>query len=131
MERTLSMIKPNGLKNADKIFDLIGSLDAIAVSTKTIRFTKDQAYDFYKEHERRDTFPQLIEFMSSGDCIAIVLEGPSIIKKHRELMKVIRNRFSEGLIENTIHGSDSVASAEREINFVYDLNCLNTSEVVP
>lgn len=85
---------------------------------KIINFDRDQATEFYSEHKQRETFGRLIDFMTSGPSLALVLKGPDIIRRYRELMPSIRDTYSEGLVENAVHGSDSTESFDREINII-------------
>jgi nucleoside-diphosphate kinase len=120
METTLSIIKPNAIKNAGKIITMIQELpDTDIINIIMFQFTKDQATKFYEEHKARSTFSELISFMSSGPVIAMILEGPDIIRRHRAIMKDIRLLYTDNIIANAIHGSDSPESAKREIEMVF------------
>lgn len=123
-ERTLAIIKPNAIKNAGKIITMIQEIDSLdlgfvsIIDIKMLTFTKEQATLFYEEHKERNTFQDLVSFMSSGPIIAIVLEGHDIIRRHRNLMISIRAQYADNFMANAIHGSDSVESANREINYI-------------
>lgn len=120
MEKTLSIIKPNAVKHAGKILTILQEELVSNISyMKMIKFTKEQATIFYEEHKERDTFSELVDFMSSGPSIILVLYGPNIIKEHRNIMKKIRELYSEDFMKNAIHGSDSVESSQREIDFIF------------
>jgi nucleoside-diphosphate kinase len=121
-QTTLSIIKPNAYKNAGKILTMIQEkLQPDVLDIRQFHFTKEIATKFYEEHQARETFGQLVEFMASGPCILIILGGPDIIQRHRTLMKRVRELYADNFMANAIHGSDSVASAKREINLLYDL----------
>jgi nucleoside-diphosphate kinase len=91
--------------------------------------TDATAGGFYAEHKERPFFPDLIEFMTSGPVMVQVLEGENAVMKNRELMGAtnpkeaaagtIRADFAQSIDANAVHGSDSLASAEREINYFF------------
>lgn len=130
-ERTLSIIKPDAVGK-----NVIGEICArfeknglrIAAS-RMLRLSADDARRFYAEHEGRPYFEPLIDFMTSGPILAQVLEGDDAINKNREIMGktnspeadpgTIRRDFGENNRRNAVHGSDSPASAEREIAFFF------------
>lgn len=131
MEQTLSIIKPDAVKK-HLIGEIIGRFEReglIPVQLKMIQFTPEQAASFYAEHLGRDFYDPLIDFMTSGSSIVMVLEGEDAIARNRALMGVtnpeqaapgtIRADFAESTRLNCVHGSDSVASAEREIAFFF------------
>lgn len=123
-ETTLSIIKPNAYAKATEIISMIEKLDQVKTTTmKIVNFTKEQAAEFYDEHKERDTFQTLIEFTSSGPSLAVVIKGPDVIRRYRELMPQIRKQYSDPLdplsfIKNTVHGSDSVESFTREMKII-------------
>jgi nucleoside-diphosphate kinase len=94
-----------------------------------LRLSEDVAGGFYAEHRERPFFPALIEFMTSGPVMVQVLEGENAIARNRELMGAtnpkdadpgtIRADFAESIDANAVHGSDSPASAEREIAYFF------------
>lgn len=127
MEKTYLMIKPDGVQRG-----LIGRIVARLedkgfklVAAKLIQVTEEQAKRHYAEHEGKDFFPELVGFITSGPVFAMVWEGDDIIALSRLLIgktKVgealpgtIRGDFASHTPLNLIHGSDSPASAEREI----------------
>ena len=136
MEKTLSIIKPDGIAK-----DLIGTvikrleengLNIIAM--KMIRMTKDQAKGFYQVHEGKPFFESVTDFMSSGPCVVMVLEGENAIQKYRKLMGAtnfkeadegtIRRDFATDIEKNVVHGSDSEETARFEISYFF--NALET-----
>ncbi len=134
MEKTFSIIKPDAVKR-----NLIGQItqrfEAAGLSvaaSKMICLTREQAEGFYAEHEGRPFYEPLVEYMLSGPIIVQVLEGESAITKNREIMGVtdpekaaqgtIRADFALSVRENSVHGSDSVESAQREIAFFFAEN---------
>ncbi|HET6322469.1 MAG TPA: nucleoside-diphosphate kinase [Hyphomicrobium sp.] len=126
-ERTFSIIKPDATER-----NLTGAINALIeqsglriVAQKRVRWTKTQAREFYAEHKGRPFFGELVEFMTSGPIVVQVLEGEDAVAKYRALMGAtdpedakrgtIRKRYAESKGKNSVHGSDSAASAKREI----------------
>ena len=134
IERTFSIIKPDATER-----NLTGAINAVIekaglriVGQKRVRWTKTQAEKFYEEHAARPFYGELCAFMTSGPIVVQVLEGENAIAKYREVMGAtdpaqadegtIRKLFARSKGENSSHGSDSPAAAEREIalNFKAD-----------
>ena len=92
---------------------------------KLLRVTADQAASHYAEHEGKPFYPELVEFITSGPVVAMVLEAPAAVSTVRTMMGAtnpldsapgtIRGDYALEIGENAVHGSDSVDSAEREI----------------
>ena len=131
VERTLSIIKPDAVRNKH-----IGNILAIfeknglkVVSTKMTRMSKADAEAFYGVHKERPFFNSLTEFMTSGSIVVSVLEGENAIQKNRELMGAtnpanadegtIRKLYAEDVEANAVHGSDAPETAAEEINFFF------------
>ena len=127
IERTFSIIKPDATRR-----NLTGAINAVIekmglriVAQKRVRWTKAQAGEFYAEHKERPFFGELVSFMISEPIVLQVLEGEGAISKYREVMGAtdpaqaaegtIRKLFAISKGENSVHGSDSAASAAREI----------------
>lgn len=131
VERTLSIVKPDAVgKNViGEIYSRFESNGLKVVAAKMVRLTDATAGGFYAEHKERPFFPDLIEFMTSGPVMVQVLEGENAVMKNRELMGAtnpkeaaagtIRADFAQSIDANAAHGSDSLASAEREINYFF------------
>ena len=132
MERTLSIIKPDGVEK-----NIIGEVIARfekngikVVAQKMIKLTKEDAEGFYYVHRERPFFGSLTEFMSRGPIVVMVLEGEDVIAKNREIMGAtnpeeaaegtIRKDFASNIEENTVHGSDSPESADFEIGYFFN-----------
>jgi len=131
VERTLSIIKPDAVgKNV--IGEIVsrfekGGLQVVAM--KMLQLDEDSAGGFYAEHKGKGFFDDLMEFMTSGPVIVQVLEGENAITRNRELMGAtnpaeaasgtIRADFAKSIDANAVHGSDSPASAEREIAYFF------------
>lgn len=131
VERTLSIIKPDAVgKNLiGKIYSRFEGNGLRIVAAKMLRLSDTVAGGFYAEHAQRPFFPALIEFMTSGPVVVQVLEGENAIAKNRELMGAtnpkeaaegtIRADFASSIDANAVHGSDSAASAAREIAYFF------------
>jgi len=129
--RTLSIIKPDGVAK-----NLIGEvarrlekekLEIIAM--KMIKMSKSQAKGFYKVHEGKPFYESVTDFMSSGPCVVMALEGEDVIKRYRKIMGAtnykdaeegtIRREFATDIEKNIVHGSDSEENARFEINYFF------------
>ncbi|MDA9556923.1 nucleoside-diphosphate kinase [Vibrio sp.] len=131
IEKTFSIIKPDATNRnlIGAIYDRIEKAGLKIVAAKMICLTNEQASAFYAEHEGRDFFEPLKELMTSGPIMVQVLEGESAIPRYRELMGktnpeeaacgTIRNDYAVNMRLNSVHGSDSPESAEREIAFFF------------
>lgn len=131
VQRTLSIIKPDATNR-----NLTGKINAVfedaglrIVAQKRVRMTQAQAEGFYAEHKERPFFGELVEFMISAPVVLQVLQGEDAVAKHREVMGAtnpadaaegtVRKLYAQSIGENSVHGSDSEASAEREINYFF------------
>jgi len=134
LETTLSIIKPdavaqNQMGNIIEYFEK-GGLHIIAA--KMVHLTKSQAHEFYKIHASRPFFESLVEFMTSGPCFVMVLEGNNAVARTREIMGPtdpnhaapgsIRGDFGTNIEHNAIHGSDALSTAQQEIKFFFEPN---------
>ncbi len=131
MERTLSIIKPDAVaKNViGKIVDRFESNGLRIAAMKKLQLTKEDAGEFYAVHKERPFFGELVEFMTSGPVVVMVLEGENAVAKNRELMGAtnpkeaapgtIRADFAESIDANAVHGSDSLENAKIEIAFFF------------
>ncbi|MBA2368706.1 MAG: nucleoside-diphosphate kinase [Candidatus Protochlamydia sp.] len=138
VEQTLSIIKPDGVKN-NHVGDIISRFEdegLKVVALKMTKLNKEQAGQFYQEHKERPFYNELVQFMTSGPVVLVVLEGKNAVAKNRELMGAtnpqkadrgtIRADFAESVTKNTVHGSDSQTSAKKEINFFFQPQDLNS-----
>lgn len=137
-ERTLSIIKPDAVaKNV--IGEIIARFEQAGlkiVAARMLHLSREQAEGFYAEHKERPFFKALVDFMTSGPVVVQVLEGDNAIAKNRELMGAtnpkeaaagtIRADFAETIDANAVHGSDSPASAAREVAYFF-----NEGEICP
>ncbi|MBA5763304.1 nucleoside-diphosphate kinase [Vibrio sp. 404] len=131
LERTFSIVKPDAVKRnlIGEIYNRIEKAGLSIVAAKMVHLTEEQASGFYAEHEGKEFFPALKEFMTSGPIMVQVLEGEDAITRYRELMGktnpeqaacgTIRADYALSMRYNSVHGSDSPASAEREIAFFF------------
>ena len=131
VEQTLSIIKPDAV--AKNVTGQINSRFEAAglkiVAQKMLRLSDELAGGFYAEHKARPFYPDLVAFMTSGPVVVQVLEGEGAILKNRELMGAtnpaeadagtIRADFAKSIDANAVHGSDSPASAAREIAYFF------------
>lgn len=131
IERTLSIIKPDAVaKNViGEIYSRFEKAGLKVVAAKMKQLSRAEAEGFYAEHAARGFFNDLVSFMTSGPVIIQVLEGENAVALHRNLMGAtdpkkaeagtIRADFAVSIDENAVHGSDSEASAAREISFFF------------
>ena len=132
IERTLSIIKPNAVRK-NVIGDIFARFEAEGlriVALRMMNMSFERAQDFYREHEKKPFYRNLCEFMSSGPICVQVLEGEDAIMRNRSIMGAtnpaeaapgtIRDKYGDSLDENGVHGSDSIQSATREIEFFFD-----------
>jgi nucleoside-diphosphate kinase len=131
VERTLSIIKPDAVERnvIGQIYSRFESNGLRIVGAKMLHLSEALAGGFYAEHRERPFFPALIAFMTSGPVVVQVLEGEDAVARNRELMGAtdpkkaeagtIRADFAESIDANAVHGSDSTASAAREIAYFF------------
>jgi nucleoside-diphosphate kinase len=134
IERTFSIIKPDAVaKNViGEIYSRFEKNGLSIVAAKMLHLTQAQAEGFYAEHKERGFFKDLVAFMVSGPVIMQVLEGENAVLKHRDIMGAtnpkeaaagtIRADFANSIDENAVHGSDAVATAQREIAYFFSDN---------
>ncbi|MBI4634310.1 MAG: nucleoside-diphosphate kinase [Deltaproteobacteria bacterium] len=132
MERTLSIIKPDGVARgvAGEVIRRLEKSNLKIIAMKMIHMTKTQAEGFYAVHRGKPFFTSLTEFMSSGPAIVMVLEGENAIARYRELMGAtnfkeaaegtIRRDFATDIEKNVVHGSDAPATAAFEIGYFFN-----------
>lgn len=138
MQRTLVMVKPDGVGKR-----LIGSVlqrfeqaGLKVAALKMVRLDRAKAEGFYAEHKGRPFYEGLISFMTAGPIVAVVWEGENAVTKARSLMGAtdsqkadagtLRKDFGTDNRRNLVHGSDSPTSAEREINYFFKADELQT-----
>jgi nucleoside-diphosphate kinase len=138
IERTLSIIKPDATRR-----NLTGAINARfeerglrIIAQKRLRLSQQQAERFYEVHKERPFYRDLVTFMTSGPVVVQVLEGEDAVALHREVMGAtnpanaapgtIRKDFAESIEANSVHGSDSLENARREVSFFF-----SDIEIVP
>lgn len=131
LEQTFAMIKPDAVKR-----QLIGAILAKieqagfhVVAMKMLELSRVQAEGFYAEHKGKEFFEPLVEYMCSGPLVALVLEKENAVRDYRSLIGAtnpnnaedgtLRKQFALSQRENSVHGSDSVESAKREISYFF------------
>jgi len=131
-EKTLSIIKPDGVSRnlTGEVIKRLEEAGLRILALKMIRMTKSQARGFYKIHEGKPFYESLTDFMSSGPCVVMVLEGDEAIQKYRTLMGAtdyrkadegtIRKAFATDIEKNIVHGSDAPETAEYEIQYFFN-----------
>lgn len=137
MEKTFLMIKPDGVQRnlIGPIVERLENKGFKVVGAKLMKVSEELAKTHYGEHSERPFFGELVDFITSGPVFAMVLEGENVIKTARLVVGstnpqeatpgTIRGDFGLTVGKNIIHGSDSLESAEREINLFF-----NESEVL-
>ena len=131
LEQTLSIIKPDAVeRNLDKdIKEIFKNKGFNIVKEKKIQVTKAEAEQFYKVHETKPFYNDLCTYLSSGPIIVMVLEKDNAVLENREVMGAtnpkdakdgtIRKKFGISIDKNSVHGSDSVDNAKKEIDFFF------------
>jgi len=131
IEQTLSIIKPDAVER-----NLIEDIKSIFVKNnltikedKKIHVTKEEAADFYKVHQSKPFYDDLCSYLSSGPIVVMILEGENAVLLNRKLMgatnpndaeeKTIRKLYGISIDKNSVHGSDSVDNAIKEIKFFF------------
>ena len=131
MENTLCIIKPDAVKNGfiEDINEKIKESGIKITKSKRLTLDREIAENFYAEHSERPFFGELVDFMTSGDCVIQVLEGDDVVSQYRELMGAtnptnaddgtIRKKYGLSVEANSVHGSDSKENSEIEINYFF------------
>ena len=131
IEQTLSIIKPDAVqRNLDeKIKSIFIKEGFKIVKEKKIKLEKVDAEKFYKVHETKPFYSDLCEYLSSGPVVAMVLEKVNAVSSNRQIMGAtdpknadegtIRKQFGLSIDKNSVHGSDSIDNAKKEINFFF------------
>ena len=133
-EVTFSIIKPNAMKK-NAIGDIVSMFEANGLKIAAAKLTvlsKSKAEEFYAEHKARPFFGELVSFMTSGPVLLMALSGENAVMKNRDIMGAtdpkkanvgtVRAKFGDSVGENAVHGSDSAASAQRELALFFEKN---------
>jgi nucleoside-diphosphate kinase len=138
MERTLSIVKPDGVQKhlIGEVIKRFEDRGLTVIGLKMISMDKKEAEGFYAVHRGKPFFESLTTFMSSGPSVVMVLEGEGAISKTRELMgatdpkqakeRTLRHQFATNIEKNVVHGSDAPETAAFEIKYFF--NCLEMFE---
>lgn len=130
-QRTLSIIKPDATRRnlTGAINNTIEKAGLKIIAQKRMHLTEDQAKKFYEVHKERPFYSDLVKFMISGPVVVQVLESDDAVTKYRDVMGAtnpanaadgtIRKQFAESIEANSVHGSDSVENAAKEVSFFF------------
>ena len=131
VEQTLSIIKPDAVeRNLIKEIKNIFLKNNLKIKeSKKIHLTKDEAAEFYKVHQSKPFFNDLCLYLSSGPILVMILEGENAVLAYRKLMgatnpkdaeeNTIRKLYGISIDKNSVHGSDSIDNAKKEIEFFF------------
>ena len=131
IEQTLSIIKPDAVERnlSEKIKNIFTKNDLKIKENKKIHITKDEAAEFYKIHQSKPFYNDLCAYLSSGPIIVMILEGENAVLANRKLMgatnpldaeeNTIRKLYGISIDKNSVHGSDSIDNAKKEIDFFF------------
>jgi nucleoside-diphosphate kinase len=132
IEQTLSIIKPDAVERnlIDEIKSIFIKNNLKIKENKKIHITKEEAAEFYKVHQTKPFYDDLCTYLSSGPIVVIILEGENAVLSNRELMgstdpkeakeNTIRKLYGLSIDKNSVHGSDSVDNAKKEIKFFFN-----------
>ena len=130
-EQTLSIIKPDAVERnlTDEIKALFIKNNLKIKDDKKIHITKDEAAEFYKVHQSKPFYNDLCAYLSSGPIVVMILEGDNAVLSNRKLMgatnpkeaeeNTIRKLYGISIDKNSVHGSDSIENAKKEIKFFF------------
>ena len=131
IQQTLSIIKPDAVQRnlIENIKSIFIKNNLIIKEDKKIHITKEEAAEFYKVHQSKPFYENLCAYLSSGPIVVMVLEGENAVSNNRKLMgatdpknadtNTIRKLYGLSIDKNSVHGSDSVENAKKEINFFF------------
>ena len=131
IEQTLSIIKPDAVERnlVEEIKEIFKKNNFKIKESKKIHITKDEASEFYKVHQSKPFYNDLCSYLSSGPIVVMILESENAVKANRKLMgatnpkdaeeNTIRKLFGVSIDKNSVHGSDSIENAKKEIEFFF------------
>ena len=131
IEQTLSIIKPDAVERnlVEKIKNIFLKNNLRIKESKKIHITKDEAAEFYKVHQSKPFYNDLCAYLSSGPIVVMILEGIGAVLANRKLMgatnpkeaegNTIRKLYGISIDKNSVHGSDSLDNAKKEIEFFF------------
>mgnify|MGYP001383574690 FL=1 len=132
IEQTLSIIKPDAVERnlIEEIKSIFIKNDLMIKDNKKIHISKEEAAEFYKVHQSKPFYNDLCNYLSSGPIVVMILEGEDAIIKNRKIMgatdpknadeNTIRKLYGISIDKNSVHGSDSLENAKKEINFFFN-----------
>ena len=130
-EQTLSIVKPDAVERnlIEDIKNIFTKNDLKIKDSKKIHITKDEAAEFYRVHQSKPFYNDLCAYLSSGPIFVMILEGKNAVLLNRKLMgatnpkdaeeNTIRKLYGISIDKNSVHGSDSVENAKKEIEFFF------------
>ena len=133
IEQTLSIIKPDAVERnlVDEIKNIFIKNNLKIREIKKIQISKDEASEFYKVHQSKPFYNDLCAYLSSGPIVVMVLEGVDAVLANRKLMgatnprdaeeNTIRKLYGISIDKNSVHGSDSLENAKKEISFFFKI----------
>ncbi len=131
IEQTLSIIKPDAVERnlIDEIKNIFIKNKLIIKDSKKIQISKEEAAEFYKVHQSKPFYNDLCSYLSSGPIVVMILEGEDAIISNRKIMgstnpkeaeeNTIRKIYGISIDKNSVHGSDSIDNAKKEIKFFF------------
>jgi nucleoside-diphosphate kinase len=131
VERTLSIIKPDGVEKGiiGRVISRFETAGLKPIAVKLKQLSRAEAEGFYAVHKARPFFGSLVEFMTSGPVVLMVLEGEGAVAKNRDIMGAtdpkkaadgtLRKDFATDIEKNTVHGSDSAENARIEVSYFF------------
>ncbi len=131
IEKTLSIIKPDAVeRNLTEEIKYFFKKNGLSIKQdKKIHITKDEAAEFYKVHQSKPFYNDLCSYLSSGPIVVMILEGIDAVLNNRKLMgatdpkkaeeNTIRKMYGISIDKNSVHGSDSIDNAKKEISFFF------------
>tara|TARA_A100001015_G_scaffold289807_1_gene362106 strand:+ start:2449 stop:2859 length:411 start_codon:yes stop_codon:yes gene_type:complete len=131
IEQTLSIIKPDAVERnlEDEIISIFKKNKLSVKENKKIQITKEEAAEFYKVHQSKPFYDSLCNYLSSGPIMVMILEGENAVLQNRKIMgatnpkeadnDTIRKLYGISIDKNSVHGSDSIANAKKEIDFFF------------
>jgi nucleoside-diphosphate kinase len=131
IEKTLSIIKPDAVERnlVEEIKNIFLKNNLNISESKKIHITKDEASEFYKVHQSKPFYNDLCAYLSSGPIVVMILEGENAVSANRKLMgatnpkeaddNTIRKLYGISIDKNSVHGSDSLDNAKKEIEFFF------------
>ena len=131
LEQTLSIIKPDAVERnlEQKIKSFFEKKNLKILKSKKVKISKEEAEEFYKVHQTKPFYKDLCSYLSSGPIVVMILEGDEAISINRDYMGAtdplkaaegtLRKMYGLSIDKNSVHGSDSLENAKKEINFFF------------